>query len=84
VLWDLDHDLRLQAQAAGIAFARAATPNADRRFARLARQLIDELRHGREPERAAGPDPVPGCSHGADGAPCGPPHCAAERVLPAG
>ncbi|HEU4363662.1 MAG TPA: ferrochelatase, partial [Mycobacterium sp.] len=47
VLWDLDHDLRLQAQAAGIAFARAATPNADRRFARLARQLIDELRHGR-------------------------------------
>lgn len=84
VLWDLDHDLRLQAQAAGIAFARAATPNADRRFAWLARQLIDELRHGREPERVTGPDPVAGCSFGADGAPCGLPHCAAERVLPAG
>ena len=30
VVWDLDHELRAQAEAAGIAFARAATPNADR------------------------------------------------------
>ncbi|HET9876318.1 MAG TPA: ferrochelatase [Mycobacterium sp.] len=82
VAWDLDHDLRSQAQAAGIAFARAATPNADRRFARLARQLVDELRHRREPERVVGPDPVLGCGFGANGAPCGLPHCAAERVLP--
>ena len=29
VVWDLDHELRLQAEEAGIAFARAATPNAD-------------------------------------------------------
>src|SRR6201997_5280350 len=36
VVWDLDHELRLQADAAGVAFARAATPNADRRFAKLA------------------------------------------------
>jgi ferrochelatase len=84
VLWDLDHELRSQAQAVGIAFARAATPNADRRLARLARQLIDELRYDREPERVTGSDPLPGCGFGVNGAPCGPPHCAAERVLPRG
>lgn len=26
VVWDLDHELRLQAEAAGIAYARASTP----------------------------------------------------------
>ncbi|MEO8813684.1 MAG: ferrochelatase [Mycobacterium sp.] len=84
VLWDLDHELRLQADSAGIAFARAVTPNADRRFALLARRLVDELRNGVEPERVSGPDPAPGCGFGVDGAPCGPPHCAAERVIPTG
>jgi ferrochelatase len=84
VVWDLDHELRSQAQAAGIAFARATTPNADRRFARLARGLIDELRYNRAPERVIGAQPVPGCGFGVNGAPCGPPHCAAEKVLPAG
>jgi ferrochelatase len=34
-----------------VAFARAATPNADRRFARLAIDLIDELRDNRDPSR---------------------------------
>jgi len=53
-VWDLDHELRQQAAELGIAFARAATPNADSRFARLAADLIDELRYGREPaERPA-------------------------------
>jgi len=75
VVWDLDHELRLQAEAAGIAFARAATPNADRRFARLAVGLIDELRYGRAPARVTGPDPVPGCLASIDGEPCRPPHC---------
>ena len=80
VVWDLDHELRLQAEAAGIAFARATTPNADRRFARLAAGLIDELRFGRAPARVTGPDPVPGCLASINGAPCRPPHCvAAER-----
>jgi protoporphyrin/coproporphyrin ferrochelatase len=79
VVWDLDNELRSQAQAAGMAFARAATPNADRRFAQLAAGLIDELRHGREPVRASGPDPVPGCLASIDGAPCRPPHCAAPE-----
>ena len=59
VVWDLDHELRQQAEALGIAFARAATPNADRRFARLVAELIDELRDGREPVRAPGLDAPP-------------------------
>jgi ferrochelatase len=79
VVWDLDNELRSRAEAAGMAFARAATPNADRRFARLAVGLMDELRDGREPVRASGPDPVPGCLASIDGAPCRPPHCAAPE-----
>lgn len=75
VVWDLDNELRSQAEAAGMAFARAATPNADRRFARLAADLVDELRHGRAPSRVVGIDPVPGCLAGVNGAPCRPPHC---------
>ncbi len=79
VVWDLDHELRIQAEAAGIAFARAATPNADPRFARLATDLIDELRQDRPPARISGPAPVPGCLASRDGAPCRPPHCAARQ-----
>jgi ferrochelatase len=74
VVWDLDHELRLQADAAGIALARAATPNADRRYAKLAAGLIAELRDGSEPLRVAGPDPVPGYGFSINGAPCSP-HC---------
>jgi ferrochelatase len=59
VVWDLDQELRQQAEQAGIAFARAGTPNADPRFARLAADLIDELRDGREPARVAGLDAPP-------------------------
>src|SRR5689334_6388137 len=56
VVWDLDNELRGHAQDLGIAFARAATPNADPRFARLVAELLDELRDGREPVRVPGPD----------------------------
>ncbi|MEB3983883.1 ferrochelatase [Mycobacterium sp. 663a-19] len=80
VVWDLDHELRSQAEAAGMAFARAATPNADRRFARLAAGLIDELRFDRAPARVTGPDPVPGCLASVNGEPCRPPHCAAAET----
>jgi protoporphyrin/coproporphyrin ferrochelatase len=79
VVWDLDHELRSQAEAAGIAFARATTPNADRKFARLAAGLIDELRYGQVPERVTGPDSVPGCLASINGAPCRPPHCVAAE-----
>jgi protoporphyrin/coproporphyrin ferrochelatase len=55
VVWDLDNELRQQADERGIALARAATPNADPRFARLAVDLIDEAREGRNPSRTQGP-----------------------------
>ncbi|MDT5145425.1 MAG: protoporphyrin/coproporphyrin ferrochelatase, partial [Mycobacterium sp.] len=80
VVWDLDTELRAQADAAGIALARAATFNSDRRYARLAAGLIDELRNGQPPERVQGRDPVPGCLAGVNGEPCRPPHCAARVV----
>ncbi len=70
VVWDLDRELRQQAEAAGIAFARASTPNADPRFARLVVDLIDELRQGREPVRVVGPEPVPAYGFSINGAPC--------------
>lgn len=81
VVWDLDTELRSQAEAAGMAFARAATPNSDRRFAQLAADLIDELRNGRAPSRVSGPGPVPGCSASVNGEPCRPPHCVAGEVI---
>jgi ferrochelatase len=79
VVWDLDYELRLQAEAIGVAFARVGTPNADRRFARLATGLIDEFRYGREPARASGSDPVSGCLASINGEPCRPPHCVARE-----
>ncbi|OBJ55194.1 ferrochelatase [Mycobacterium asiaticum] len=78
VVWDLDTELRQQAEALGVAFARATTPNADRRFARLAVDLIGELQDGRVPARVSAPDPVSGCLASANGERCGPPHCAAR------
>ncbi len=76
VVWDLDVELRQQAEELGVAFARAATANADRRFARLAVDLVDELRYGREPARVLSPRPVPGYGCSVNGAPC-----SAECVL---
>ena len=55
VVWDLDSEVRAQADELGIALARAATPNADPRFARLAVDLIDEVREGRPPSRVRAP-----------------------------
>ena len=70
VVWDLDNELREQAERLGIAFARAATPNVDPRFACLAADLIDELRVDAAPARVDGPDPVAGCGYDLDGQPC--------------
>jgi ferrochelatase len=77
VVWDLDNEVADQARELGIALARATTPNDDVRYARLALDLIDELRTGTEPRRAVGPNPVPGCGFSVDGQPCQPPHCCA-------
>src|SRR6201986_5102483 len=78
VVWDLDTELRQQTDAAGIALARVGTPNADPRFARLAVDLIDELRCGRAPARVVGPDPGPGRAAGINRQPRRPPNCVAE------
>lgn len=72
VVWDLDNELAEQAEAAGIALARAGTPNAQRRFAELVVGLIDELRLDREPARVGAPQPVPGYGCSIDGAFCTP------------
>lgn len=72
VVWDLDNELADQAAAAGIAFARAATPNAQARFARLAVDLVDEVQRGLPPERAGGADPVPGHGASTNGVVCTP------------
>jgi ferrochelatase len=72
VVWDLDCELRQQAQEAGIAFARAATPNAEPRFAQLVADLIDELRTGREPVRVDGSDAPPLQGFSINGSVCSP------------
>ncbi|MFG1933678.1 ferrochelatase [Mycobacterium sp. NPDC048908] len=74
VVWDLDHELAQQASELGIAFARAATPNADPRFARLVAELIEEVRAGSEPARVFGPDAPPLQGFSVDGVVCTP-HC---------
>jgi ferrochelatase len=78
VVWDLDNEVRDQARDAGIAFARASTPNDSRRFARLAVDLIDELRLGQEPARVEDPAPVPGYGCTVNGALCTP-NCVSQR-----
>lgn len=70
VVWDLDHELREQAEAAGMAFARAATPNAD--LARVAAELLAELRDGRDPVRVSGTNPPPLQGYSVDGVVCTP------------
>ena len=79
VVWDLDNELQEQARAEGIAFARASTPNAQRRFAKLVVDLIDELRLAAEPVRVVGPKPVPGYGCTVDGALCTPECVASVR-----
>src|SRR3954470_6002135 len=69
VVWDLDNELREQADAAGIVLARATTPNAQPRFARLALDLVDEVREGREAARVGG-GAVPGYGFSVNGSLC--------------
>ncbi|MCG7593532.1 ferrochelatase [Mycobacterium sp. PSTR-4-N] len=72
VVWDLDSELAEQADAAGIALARATTPNSSPRFARLAVDLMDEVVRGLPTARVEGPDPVPGYGCSVNGALCTP------------
>ncbi|KUI34021.1 ferrochelatase [Mycobacterium sp. IS-1590] len=70
VVWDLDHELREQAEEAGVTLARAATPNAD--LARVAADLFAELRDGRDPVRVRGANPPPLQGYSVDGVVCTP------------
>ena len=72
VVWDLDNELAEQAAQAGIAFARASTPNAQTRFAQLAIDLLDEMRTDAPAARVTGPQPVPGYGCSVNGAVCTP------------
>ncbi len=81
VVWDLDSELAEQAADAGIAFARATTPNSQPRFARLVVDLIDEMRLDRPAARvrgSTGESEVPGYGCSVNGALCTP-ACSAER-----
>ncbi len=64
VVWDLDNELAQQAAGAGIAYARASTPNAQPRFAQLVIDLIDELHLDLPAASVGGAGTVPryGCS----------------------
>ncbi|MCV7279462.1 ferrochelatase [Mycolicibacterium flavescens] len=70
VVWDLDEELRVQAQDLGVAFARAATPNAD--LAKVGADLLDELRQGRPAARVPAADAPPLQGVSVDGVVCTP------------
>ncbi|OKH81728.1 ferrochelatase [Mycobacterium sp. ST-F2] len=83
VVWDLDNELAQQAAEAGITLVRTATPNADRRYAKLAAALIEELRTDAAPARVTGADPVPGCGSSWNGTGCqGSAACVAGGATP--
>ena len=70
VIWDLDSELAEQADELGVALVRATTPNAQPRFARLALDLLDEVREGRVESRVVGAEPVPGYGSSVNGRFC--------------
>jgi ferrochelatase len=67
VVWDLDNEAREAAEKRGLAFARAATPGADPRFAEMIVELVRE-HIGAAPVRKLSLFPVAGCT--INGAPC--------------
>lgn len=67
VIWDLDNEAAAKAGELGIAFARAATPGTDDRFATMVVELIAEQLRGTPPRRLG---EVPGYGCTVDGAPC--------------
>ncbi|HEX7305255.1 ferrochelatase [Lentzea sp.] len=72
VVWDLDTEARDRALELGMEFARAATPNADPRFAELVVELVSEHTAG-APARKLSSFVSAGCT--VNGAPCAPLCC---------
>ncbi|NKY54638.1 ferrochelatase [Nocardia flavorosea] len=67
VIWDLDNEAATKAAELGIAFARAATPGTDDRFAELIVELVAEHLRATPPRRLG---EVPGYGCTVDGALC--------------
>ncbi|MGF6884543.1 ferrochelatase [Nocardia sp. GAS34] len=67
VVWDLDNEAKERAAELGMAFARAATPGADPRFARMIAELVTEHLAGAQPRRLGA---VPGYGCTVNGAAC--------------
>ncbi|TNC25407.1 ferrochelatase [Amycolatopsis alkalitolerans] len=67
VIWDLDNEAAGRAAEHGMGFARAATPNADPRFAELVVELVREHIAGAR-ARKLSDFPAAGCT--VNGAPC--------------
>jgi ferrochelatase len=67
VIWDLDNEAAERAAELGMAFARAATPGTDPRFAELVVELIREHLDN-APARKLSTFPAAGCT--VNGAPC--------------
>ncbi|NKY42898.1 ferrochelatase [Nocardia cerradoensis] len=76
VVWDLDNEAAEKAAELGMAFARAATPGPDPRFARMVAELVGEHLHGNAPRRS-GTVPGYGCTR--NGAICAPGCCEPVR-----
>ena len=72
VVWDLDTEARDRAAELGMAFARAATPNGDPRFAELVAELVREHTDGVAPRKLSD-FTAAGCT--VNGAPCAPLCC---------
>jgi len=72
VVWDLDTEARDRAAELGMAFARAATPNGDPRFAELVVELVREHTDDVAPRKLSD-FTAAGCT--VNGAPCAPLCC---------
>ena len=76
VVWDLDNEAAERAEKLGMAFARAAAPGTDPRFAELVVELIQE-HLADAPVRKLSAFPSAGCT--VNGAPCEPNCCEPVR-----
>jgi ferrochelatase len=68
VIWDLDTEARARARDLGLAYARAATPGTDPRFARLVVELVSEHLTGVPVRKLSTAFPQAGCT--VNGAAC--------------
>ena len=76
VVWDLDNEAAEKAAELGMAFARAATPGPDPRFARMVAELVGEHLNG-DTVRRLGAVPGYGCTR--NGQVCAPGCCEPVR-----